>query len=132
MPRVLWPLRHGRPIVRIVLTLEAGGQRISRELLADTGAGSRRADLDLILEEDDCLLCGGTPLMPVVLGGAFQGSFPRYRIKVWLPELAFVKSLSVVAVPSTADGFAGIACFRFLNRFHYGNFSDPAKFGLEL
>jgi hypothetical protein len=27
--------------------------------------------------------------------------------------------------------FDGIACFRFLNRFTYGNFGDPNQFGLE-
>jgi hypothetical protein len=27
--------------------------------------------------------------------------------------------------------FDGIACFRFLNRFTYGNFGDPGQFGLE-
>ena len=28
-------------------------------------------------------------------------------------------------------GFDGIACFGFLNLFTYGNFGDPALFGLE-
>jgi hypothetical protein len=27
--------------------------------------------------------------------------------------------------------FDGLACFRFLNRFGYGNFRDPGVFGLE-
>jgi hypothetical protein len=30
-------------------------------LLADTGAGSGKADFDLILDEDDCVLGGGLP-----------------------------------------------------------------------
>ena len=29
------------------------------------------------------------------------------------------------------DGFKGVAGFRFLNRFDYGNFGNPAQFGLE-
>jgi hypothetical protein len=30
-----------------------------------------------------------------------------------------------------SDCVDGIACFGFLNRFHYGNFGDSALFGLE-
>jgi hypothetical protein len=41
-------------------------------LLADTGAGSRIGRFQLILDEADCLLCGGTPLLPVTLGGAYK------------------------------------------------------------
>ena len=39
MPRVLWPLQHGRPCVQVVLTLAQGSQPLPRTLLADTGAG---------------------------------------------------------------------------------------------
>jgi hypothetical protein len=35
-------------------------------------------------------------------------------------------------VPAYPVGFGGIACFRFLNRFTYGNFGDPNQFGLEI
>ena len=41
------------------------------------------------------------------------------------------RRLRVVAVPSVPRWFDGIACFSFLNRFTYGNFGDPARFGLE-
>jgi hypothetical protein len=34
-------------------------------------------------------------------------------------------------VPANPQGFEGIAGFRFLNRFTYGNFGNPAEFGLE-
>src|ERR1700733_7360004 len=50
---------RGRPCVEVILTLTAGGQQLARNLLADTGAGSRNSAFQLILEEDDCLLCGG-------------------------------------------------------------------------
>ncbi|MBI3412163.1 MAG: hypothetical protein HY040_27855 [Planctomycetes bacterium] len=30
-----------------------------------------------------------------------------------------------------SGAFDGIACFSFLNRFHYGNFGNPGSFGLE-
>ncbi len=29
-------------------------------------------------------------------------------------------------------GLSSIACFRFLNQFHYGNFANPDSFGLAL
>jgi hypothetical protein len=132
MPRVQWPLRHGRPCVQVVLALAQGAQQLVRTLLADTGAGSQQADIDLLLEEDDCLLCGGYPGQPVTLGGAYAGSFPTYDLLVFLPALAFAKHLRVVGVPAKPAGFDGIACFRFLNRFTYGNWGDPGQFGLEL
>ena len=131
MPRVHWPLQQGRPSVEVVLTLAAVGQPYPRVLLADTGAGSRHPRFQLILDEDDCLLCGGKPDQPIVLAGAYEGSFPRYVLRVRLPALGFDQNLRAVGVPSVPSGFDGIACFSFLNRFTYGNFGDPGLFGLE-
>jgi hypothetical protein len=45
--------------------------------------------------------------------------------------LVFDAPLRVVGVPANPQGFEGIAGFRFLNRFTYGNFGNPAEFGLE-
>jgi hypothetical protein len=131
MPHARWPLIRGRPAVEIVLTLAQSGQPLQRNLLADTGAGSRRATIDLLLEEDDCLLCGGNPDQPVVLGGAYSGSFPSYILRVQIPILGFDQDVRVVAVPRLPAGFDGVACFRFLNRFTSGNFGDPDYFVLE-
>jgi len=131
MPRVVWPLRHGRPCVEIVLTLISNGQPFPRTLLADTGAGSQTSGIDLILDEDDCLLCGGLVGTSVTLGGAFVGTFPPYYLFVQLPALGFAANLRVVGVPSVSAAFEGIACFCFLNRFTYGNFGDSGVFGLE-
>jgi hypothetical protein len=131
MPRAEWPLRHGRPCVQIVLTLASGGQPFTRTLLGDTGAGSRTSGIDLILDEDDCLLCGAVAGLTVTLGGAYAGSFPLYDLLVKLPALGFTQNLRAVGVPSTPTAFDGIACFSFLNRFHHGNFGDPDLFGLE-
>jgi hypothetical protein len=39
--------------------------------------------------------------------------------------------LRVVGVPAAPVGFEGVACFRFVNRFQYGNFGDFGVFGLE-
>lgn len=131
MPRVLWPLRRGRPCVQVVLSLIASGQPHLRSLLADTGAGSRTAAFDLILDEDDCRLCGGFSFLSVTLGGAYTGSFRLYDIPVRISALGFDQRLRAVGVPSVPAGFDGVACFRFLNRFTYGNFGDPSQFGLE-
>lgn len=131
MPRVQWPLLHHRPSVEIVLTQAAGGPSVSRHLIADTGAGSSQAGFELILAESDCLLYGGIPAQPVVLGGAYSGSFQVYVVRVQIPPLGFDHSIRAVGVPACPTGFEGIACFRFLNRFNYGNFGDPGMFGLE-
>jgi hypothetical protein len=132
MAQVQWSLRHGRPCVHIVLTLAQGSQPFLRSLLADTGAGSQISSFELVLVENDCLLCGGIPDQPVTLRGAYVGTFPTYVLPVQLPALGFFRNLRVVAVPSAPIGFDGIACFGFLNRFQYGNFGNPGVFGLEL
>ena len=131
MPRVLWPLWQSRPCVQVVLTLTANGQLLTRTLLADTGAGSRFVPFEIILDETDCLQCGGLPRFFVNVGGAYRGRFRVYEIAVLLPALGFSKNLRAVGIPSAPTGFDGIACFRFLNRFSYGNFGDPGQFGLE-
>jgi hypothetical protein len=113
------------------LTTAQTGQPFPRALLADTGAGSQRVDFDLILLERDCLLCKTVPQPAVSLRGAFVGPLPAYVLRVQIPGLGFDQDLRVVGAPSAPAGFDGIACFRFLNRFTYGNFGDPGQFGLE-
>jgi hypothetical protein len=113
-----------------VALLAATGIKLSRRLLADTGAGTRKAPFELILSEADCLLCGGNPGQPVVLGGAYAGAFPVYVIRVQIVELSFDRYVRTVSVPSSPPNFDGLACFRFLNRFSYGNFGDADRFGL--
>src|ERR1700730_12577755 len=100
MPRAEWPLQIVWRRLQIVLTLTIGGQPVPRTLLADTGAGSQRSGIDLILDEDGCLLCGGVAGVSVNLGGAYVGSFPLYDLLVQLPALGFAKNLQVVGVPS--------------------------------
>jgi hypothetical protein len=131
MPRVQWPLWHYRPRVEVVLTLATGGQPLVRNLLADTGAGTLLSGFELLLDEDDCLLCGGLVRPSITLGGAYQGSFPLYALSVKLPALGFDQHVRAVGVPSVPAGFDGIACFSFLNLFTYGNLGDPSQFGLE-
>lgn len=131
MPRALWPLLHGRPRIEIALLQFPTGQRVFRELLADTGAGSMYAVYELILQESDCLACGGRSSTTVQLQGAFAGVHTVYLIRVQVPQLGFDQRIAVVGVPKV-PGFRGIAGFRFINRFTYGNFGDPNQFGLEL
>ena len=130
MPLAQWSLHADRPIVQAVLTL-AGGGELPRCLVADTGAGSRRDVFELILDEDDCLHAGGIPIHEVRLTGAYQGLFPVYLVDVQIPVLTFDDSVPVVGVSTLPRGFDGIACFKFLRRFTYGNFGNPDGFGLD-
>ena len=132
MPRVQWPLSHGRPIIEAILTLAQGGQQVVRRLIADTGAGSLRSGVELLLDEQDCLVCGGVPLRLAALGGAYVGSYPAYLLPVEIPTLGFSKVIAAVGVPNPPTGFDGIACFRFLNQFTYGNLGSATHFGLEV
>ena len=131
MPLAQWSLHADRPMLEVVLALAAGGSDLPRRLVADTGAGSRRDVFQLILDEDDCLQCGGIPIHEVRLSGAYRGSFPVYLVDVRIPALSFDDSVPVVGVSSVPRGSDGIACFNFLRRFSYGNFGNPDGFGLE-
>ena len=127
-----WSLKQGRPIIEVILTLAQGGQPFGRTLLADTGAGMLGAAFEIVLDENDCVLCGGIASQKLVtLGGAYSGSFPVYSLRVQLPSLGVDQPMPVVGVPTAPAGFDGIACFPFLNRFTYGNFSDRGGFGLQ-
>ena len=131
MARILWPLLHDRPIVEVVLTVAPSGQQSVRQLIADTGAATAQAGFEILLQETDCISCGGIPSHPVALGGAYAGSFAVYVLRLQIPTLSFDHYIRAAAVPTRPSGFDGIACFRFLNRFTYGNFGDPSRFGLE-
>lgn len=130
MPRVCWPLLNGRPRIEVVLTLALDGKESPRNLLADTGAGSTSSAFDLVLDENDCMMCGNYMGM-TSLGGAFSGSFPIYGVRVRIPLLGLDLDVRAVGVPTTPTGLDGIAGFRFLNRFTYGNFGDKGQFGIE-
>jgi hypothetical protein len=99
--------------------------------VADTGAGSDEAPFELVLVERDCVDAGGILVGQVRVGGAYAGWFNVYSIQIRIPKLRFQAIVKVVGVPQVPYGFDGIACFRFLNRFHYGNFADPDRFGIE-
>src|SRR2546423_1483211 len=122
MPRVTWQLQGDRPSVEVSLPHATGGQPVTRTLLADTGAGVAMSPFELLLRDSDCLSCGVSPVGNVRLGRAYTGQHPVYRIRVQVPGLGFDQDLLVVGVAAPPTGFDGIASFRFLNRFTYGNF----------
>jgi hypothetical protein len=131
MPRAQWVLMLERPVVQIVLTSSQSGQKALRTLVADTGAGGANDPFEFVLDEVDCLHWGGTPFKKITLSGSYSGSFPLYLVGVEIPALRFRDKVFAVAVKATPDGFDGIACFRFLNRFTYGNFGNQSEFVIE-
>jgi hypothetical protein len=89
--------------------------------------------MDLILSEADRRRFSVGSEGTLRLGGAFTGSFPTFWIPVSIPGAGFSSFCVAVAAPSLQlpRQLHGIACFRFLNQFTYGNFGDPDRFGLE-
>jgi len=130
MPAAQWLLQNDRPVVEIVLSM-SGGQEVVRSLIADTGAGTRQSVFQLILDENDCLQSGAILIDRVQLGGAYSGVFPVYLVDVRIPQLNFADPVPVVGVSQVPRGFDGIAGFKFLDRFQYGNFGNPDSFGLQ-
>lgn len=132
MPRATWAFQSNRPVVEVeIAEIDDGGVTGIRRLLADTGAGSYKSAFDLLLSETDCRTYGTYVFQDVKLGGAFTGSYPVYAIRVLIPALGFDDFVRAAAVPSSPPGMDGIAAFRFLNRFTYGNFGQTDQFGLE-
>jgi hypothetical protein len=129
MPPVQWPLYSHRPSVEIVFP-QSRGKRV-RRLIADTGAGDGQSTFQLVLMETDCVSSKGVLVGEVQLGGAYSGQFRVYLVKIEIPLLGFADDVPVVGVPRVPHGFDGIAAFRFLNRFQYGNFGNPDQFGVE-
>lgn len=76
MARAQWPLLHDRPVVQVVLTFPQGGQKVTRTVLADTGAAGLLDPFEFVFDEVDCLLCGGKPFKSVFLGGSYSGRIP--------------------------------------------------------
>ena len=124
----LWPLRKDRPCIEVLLPRPK--RSVIRRLLADSGAGSLSSVVQLVFRDRDCVKTGGPVIGKVKLGGAYAGEYPVYLVEVRIPSLNFRDFVPAAGVSRVPDGFDGIACFRFLNRFHYGNFADVHKFGL--
>ncbi len=125
----LWPLRRDRPCVEIVVP--GSNRSVVRRLLADSGAGSQSSVVQLILRKRDCDQTTNRLVGEVTLGGSYSGQFPVYPVEVRIPALNFQDFVEVAGVSQVPAGFDGNACFKFLNRFHFGNFADADRFGLE-
>jgi hypothetical protein len=134
MPRVTWDLEGDRPATQVLVVDQRTGAARRRTLLADTGAGNRASPFEFVLSLDDCRRFGRELGAVAELGGAMVGSFLLYSVFVAVAPLAFGREASAVAVPPALlpSGLDGIAGFAFLNRFTYGNFGDPDRFGLEI
>lgn len=131
MTRITWPLNRGRPAVEVELAAQGTSHRYTRRLLADTGGGTNAAPFALLLDEQDCLNCSESAGHLIELSGSYSGEFRIYIVKVNLPQLNFSARTPVVGIEHPPKGFDGIAAFRFLNRFSYGNFGRSEQFGLE-
>lgn len=133
MPRVSWPLQNGRPVIKLTFFAAEGGQEYIRTLLADTGGGRWNSRWDVILSTDDCRLFGLNQVGLIHLEGAYSGDFPLVMARAAIPALQVICNLISVAIPSAQlrSGTDGLAGFRFLNSFHYGNFGNPEQFGME-
>lgn len=133
MPQVCWSLQGGRPIIRITLVVRGTTQTAIRTLLADTGGGRLNAPFEIVLSENDCRQFSIGPVRAATMSGAFSGRFPLYLVWIEIPGLQFAQHVAAVAIPTAQlpRGFDGIAAFRFLNSFNYGNFSNPDQFCLE-
>lgn len=133
MPRVTWQLQNERPIVEIYLRDPLTGSLILRTLLAGTGAGHRYSKYDVILSDSDCQRFSRKRGGLVRLGGAIMGWFPIHMVWIEIPALAVARRVAAVAVlvPQMPTNLDGIAAFRFLNSFTYGNFGDANQSGLE-
>lgn len=131
LQRGVWTLVNGRPVVQMEFVLAQNGGTARRTLLADTGAGSALSEFELNLGEEDCRQFGGQVFSSVVLGGAYEGSFPVYLFRARIPSIGFNGDVRAVGVDAPPQRLDGIACFPFLNLFTYGNFGDADRFGLE-
>jgi hypothetical protein len=127
-----WNLVRNRPAIEVALTAPGTGVLHPRMLLADTGAGSNTAPFDLLLDEEDCLLLSDRSGSIANLSGAYAGTFRVYIVHIRLEELDFSEEVKAVGIENPPRGFDGIAGFRFLNRFTYGNFGADDQFGLAI
>src|SRR5437899_12887146 len=118
MPRVTWPLWHGRPQIEIEVPVISGMGSKAFRLLADTGGGSMQSPFEVVLNRNDCLAFGGLAIKPVHLSGTLSGPHSVFSIRIGIPQLSFDRYLDVVGAHRVRTGLAGIAAFPLLNRFH--------------
>ncbi len=66
-------------------------------------------------------------------GGFVRGNFEIQLVPIVIPALNVSRLAAALLIPANElpRGLDGIAGFRLLNAFSYGNFRDPKRFGLE-
>ncbi len=133
MPRFTWPLQNGQPIISIYLRDVETGVLLPRTLLADTGAGDACTSVELILSQRDGKQFGQRWVGNAQGGGFVRGNFEIQLVPIVIPAVNVSRLAAALLIPANElpQGLNGIAGFRLLNAFSYGNFGDPKRFGLE-
>jgi len=129
----MWLLQNDLPVIEVLLLAPFTGEWESRTLLADTGAGPRFSPFEIVLSHADIARFGEEESGFISVSGALQGQFRVYRIRLQIPALRVDRSVRALSAPTSSliGGLDGIAGFRFLNSFSYGNFGNAYHFGLE-
>lgn len=85
------------------------------------------------MSESDARRFGRRIIGSSAVGGAILGQFPIWSVEIEIAALRLRRQVSALCVPglSLPHKAEGIAAFRFLNAFCYGNFGDASVFGLE-
>jgi len=133
-PRQTWLLQDDLPVIEVLLLEPFTGSWESRTLLADTGAGPRFSPFEIVLSHADIARFGQQELGEAGVIGALQGRLTVFSVQLQIPRLGVDISVDALSAPSLSmlGGLDGIAAFRFLNSFFYGNFGSPYEFGLEV
>ncbi len=134
MPRQTWLLQNEVPVIEVLLREPFTGFWSNRTLLADTGAGPRHAPFEIVLSHADIAKFSEQELGSAGVSGAIHGKLLIYKVFLEIPGLGLSQHVRALSAPAASllAGLDGIAAFRFLNLFIYGNFGSPAHFGLEM
>ncbi len=134
MPRQTWLHHRDVPIIEVQLLEPFTGLWMSRKLLADTGAGPRFSPFEIVLSHADIARFSIEESGSVGVSGALQGQLQIHKIQLQIPALNVNRFVGALSAPASSllMGLDGIAAFRFLNLFSFGNFGNPGEFGLEL
>lgn len=134
MPRQTWLLHRDVPVIEVQLFEHFTRSWISCVLLADTGAGPRFSPVEIVLSHGDIARFGMEESGSASVSGALQGRLQIYEVELQIPLLSVSRPVRALSAPASSllMGLDGIAAFRFLNSFSFGNFGNAGEFGLEL
>lgn len=134
MPRQTWLLQKDVPVIEVQLLEQFTGLWVNRVLLADTGAGPRFSPFEIVLSHADIARFSMEESGSVGVSGALQGRLQVHKVQLQISALSINRYVSALSAPASSllMGLDGIAAFRFLNSFSYGNFGSASEFGLEI